>query len=50
MTLLDEYFEETNKGKKTIEYRLLDEKRKKVSIGDTILRNHQIKTILLDAL
>lgn len=54
MTLLDEYFEETNKGKKTIEYRLLDEKRKKVSIGDTIIfmkasnKNDFVRCIVTD--
>jgi len=30
MTLMDEYFEQIINGMKTIEYRLLDEKRKKM--------------------
>jgi ASC-1-like (ASCH) protein len=54
MTLLDEYFKETNKGKKTIEYRLLDEKRKNISIGDTIIfkrasnKNDFVRCIVTD--
>jgi len=50
MTLIDEFFEETNTGKKTIEYRLLDEKRKKSVLGTlSFLREHQTRTMMLDA-
>ena len=37
MTLYDEYFDMIKSGVKTIEYRLNDEKRKKIRIGDTII-------------
>ena len=36
MKLADEYFEKIKNGKKTIECRLYDEKRKTLQIGDTI--------------
>lgn len=37
MTLYDEYYELVKNGSKKIEYRLNDEKRKKIKIGDIII-------------
>lgn len=47
MNLIEPYFESLKYGYKDIEIRLLDEKRKKISVGDTIIFKcncHEITT------
>lgn len=49
MKLQDKYFEYINNGTKRIELRLLDEKRKKIKIGDEIIFNNSYGTKILKA-